>query len=335
MKTKEKRQKRAKFNDEHLHRAKPQLTWRNIWLQRELIIMSVPLLLYIIFFRYFPITGWAMAFQNYKPAIRNVWDQEWVGLTNFQNLLNNNTLYGQMFLRSVRNTFAQSLLSMALGFVCAIGLSLLLNEVRNRGFKRIIQNISYMPHFLSWIIATGMIATALSLPQSGGFINIVLYEWLGILKEPIQFLNHPQYFWGIVAGGQLWKSLGWNTIIYLAAMTAIDPQLYEAAEIDGANRWRKMWHITLPSIKATIVILLIMSTGYMLESGFEIQYFLGGSVNKEMAENIDIFVLRYGIQVRSQFHIGTVAGIMKTIVAIFFVSAANWLAKVLGSERLV
>ncbi|MCL2718244.1 MAG: ABC transporter permease subunit [Lachnospiraceae bacterium] len=335
MKTKEKKPKRVKFNEEHLHRPKPQMTWRNIWLQRELIIMSVPLLLYMIFFRYVPITGWAMAFQNYKPAIRNVWDQEWVGFANFQNLLNMNTLYGQTFLRSVRNTFGQSILSMVLGFVCAIGLSLLLNEVRSVGFKRIIQNLSYMPHFLSWIIATGMIATALSLPQSGGFINIVLHDWLGILKEPIAFLNHPKYFWGIVAGGQLWKSLGWNTIIYLAAMTAIDPQLYEAAEIDGANRWRKMWHITLPSIKATIVILLIMSTGYMLESGFEIQYFLGAGVNKEVAENIDIFILRYGIQLRAQFHLGTVAGIMKTIVAIFFVASANWLAKILGSERLV
>lgn len=329
------KEKRTKFNEEHLHRPKPKLTWRNIWLQRELVLMSVPLLLYMIFFRYVPLRGWAMAFQNYRPAIRNMWDQEWVGMKNFQNLLTNTTLYGQTFLRSIRNTFGQSLLSMFLGFVCAIGLSLLINEVRSKGFKRIIQNLSYMPHFLSWIIATGMIATALSLPASGGMINIVFYDWLGIFKEPIQFLNHPKYFWGIVAGGQLWKSLGWNTIIYLAAMTSIDPQLYEAAEIDGANRWRKMWNITLPSIKATIVILLIMSTGYMLESGFEIQYFLGSGVSKDMAENMDVFVLRYGIQVKAQYHVGTVAGMIKTIVAVFFVSMANWLAKILGSERLV
>ncbi|WMC93322.1 ABC transporter permease [Kineothrix sp. MB12-C1] len=293
--------------------------------------MSVPLVLYMLFFSYYPLTGWSMAFQNYKPQIRSIWEQEWVGFANFTKLFQG--LYGEQFLRSVRNTFGQSLLTLVLGTFCAIGLSLLINEVRHMGFKRIVQNISYLPHFLSWIIATGMIATALSLPSSGGIINTVLMN-LNIISEPIAFLQKPEYFWWIVAFGNLWKSLGWNTIIYLAAMTAIDPSLYEAADIDGANRYQKMCWITLPSIKPTIVILLIMATGQLLQSGFELQYFLGGSVTAEMAENIDIFVLKYGIQLRD-YSLATVAGIMKTGVSFVFVFAANYLAGKLGSEKLI
>jgi putative aldouronate transport system permease protein len=171
------------------------------------------------------------------------------------------------------------------------------------------------------------------MPASGGIINITLLK-LGLIKEAVPFLAKPEYFWGIVAGGHLWKSLGWNTIIYLAAMTAIDQNLYESADIDGANRWSKMWHITLPSIRPTIVILIIMSTGTLLESGFELQYFLGYSLTKSTAENIDIFVLNYGIT-KGDYSLATVAGMMKTVVSFAFVFTANWIAGVLGSDKLI
>jgi putative aldouronate transport system permease protein len=312
---------------------KTEITWKKIVQQRDLIIMCLPWTLYILFFRYYPLSGWSMAFQKYKLGVRNMWDQQWVGLDNFIKLLDYRTLFGEQFWRAVRNTFGQSILTMVLGYFCAIGLSLLLNEVRKNGFKRVVQNISYLPHFLSWIIATGMIASALAMPASGGIINIVLLK-LGLVKEAIPFLAKPEYFWWIVAGGNLWKTLGWNTIIYLAAMTAIDQNLYESADIDGANRYRKMWHITLPSIKPTIVILLIMSTGTLLESGFEIQYFLGYSLTRSMAENIDIFVLNYGIT-KGDYSLATVAGIMKTIVSFTFVFTANWIAGRLGSDKLI
>jgi putative aldouronate transport system permease protein len=314
-------------------KVKYKITWRRIVRQRELLVMSLPWLVYILFFAYYPLHGWAMAFQKYKLNIRNIWKQQWVGWDNFTTLLNWNNLIGERFWRSVRNTLGQSIYTMILGFVCAIALSLLLNEVKQIGFKRVIQNISYLPHFLSWVIATGLISSALALPNSGGIINIVLTK-LHLIKEPVLFLAIPDYFWSVVAFGNLWKSLGWNTIIYLAAMTAINPEYYEAAEIDGANRWQKMWHITLPAIRPTIVILLIMSTGHLLSSGFELQYLLGGNALAAKAETIDVYVLRYGIQL-GNYSMGTVAGIMKTVVSFFMVFTVNWIAGLLGSEKLV
>lgn len=305
--------------------------WRKIISQRELIIMSVPLLLYKILFSYVPITGWTMAFQNFKPSIKNTFDQKWVGLDNFVKLFTG--INGERFIRDIWNTLGQSVLTIVVSYIFAIVLSLLLNEVKNIGFKRIVQNITYMPHFLSWIIVAGLVSTCLSVPSSGGIVNQILMK-LHIINDPILFLSNPNYFWGVVAGSHLWKELGWNTIIYLAAMTAIDPALYESADIDGANRYRKMWNVTLPSIKPTIVILLIMSIGYILEAGFEIQYFLGNGVVVEKAETIDIFVLRYGIQL-GNYSLATVAGIFKTIVSIVLIAGANFIAGRLGEEKLI
>ncbi len=300
--------------------------------QRELIIMSVPLLFYTILFNYVPVKGWIMAFQNFKPAIRNTWDQKWVGLDNFKKLFTGNT--GTVFLRDVRNTFAQSFLTLVIGFIGAIILALLLNEVKNLGFKKIVQNISYLPHFLSWIIVAGLVSTMLAAPSSGGIVNDILMR-LHIVKEPVLFLADAKYFWGVVAGSHLWKELGWNTILYLAAMTSINPSLYEAAEMDGANRYHKMFHITLPGIKPTIVVLLIMNMGYLMNAGFEIQYFLGqqGAV-MEKAEILDIFVLKYGIRM-SNYSLATCAGIFRTFVSVIMISITNFIAGRLGEEKLI
>ena len=305
--------------------------WHTIISQRDLIIMSVPILLYKILFSYVPITGWTMAFQNFKPAIKNPFEQQWVGFDNFVKLFTG--INGERFIRDIRNKMAQSFLTLVVGFICAIGLALLLNELKNVPFKRVIQNITYMPHFLSWIIVAGLVSIMLSAPSSGGMVNQILMS-LRIIKEPIMFLSDPKYFWGVVAGSHLWKELGWNTIIYLAAMTAINPSLYEAADMDGANRYQKMWNITLPCIKPTIVILLIMSIGYILEAGFEIQYFLGNGLVVAKAETIDIFVLKYGIQL-GNYSLATVAGIFKTVVSIFMISIANYISGRLGEEKLL
>lgn len=306
--------------------------WSRAFSQYELILMSIPILLYKILFSYVPVTGWIMAFQNYKPGKnKTIWDQPWVGFDNFVKLFTG--INGERFIRDIRNTLMQSLLTLVVGYVCSIALALLLNEVKNTTLKRIVQNITYMPHFLSWIIVAGMVSTMLAVPSSGGIINDVLMR-LHIIKEPIMFLAEPKYFWGVVAGSHLWKELGWNTIIYLAAMTSINPSLYEAATIDGANRYQKMWHITLPGLRSTIVVLLIMSIGYLLEAGFEIQYFLGNGLVVERSETIDIFVLRYGIQM-ANYSLGTVAGIFKTVVSILLISISNFIAGRLGEEKLI
>jgi putative aldouronate transport system permease protein len=305
---------------------KPKTFWQKLFSQWELVLMSVPLLIYKFIFSYVPLAGWTMAFQDYKLGVKGMFNQSWVGLKHFKFLIES-----ERFWRDVRNTLGMSFMNLISGYVCAIVLALLINEVKNLPFKKVVQNISYLPHFLSWIIVAGLVSQALS--TENGIINEMLVLF-GFIDKPILFLANKNMFWWIVMFSNLWKEVGWSTIIYLAAMTAIDPTLYEAAVIDGASRYQKMWHITLPGIKPTIAILLIMSTGYLLEAGFEIQYFLGNGLVVEMSETIDIFVLRYGMQ-QGNYSLSTVAGIMKTIVSIILVTASNTVAGKLGEERLV
>lgn len=310
---------------------KRKITWDRVWAQRALLAMAVPLLLYQILFKYVPVYGWAIAFQRYKPGRGSIWDQQWVGLQNFHNLFTG--VNGERFRQVVVNTMGQSVLTLVVGTFGAIVLALLLNEVKNLPFKRILQNITYMPHFLSWVIVASLASVALSLPSSGGFINQGLMN-LHLIDQPILFLTQPNYFWEIVAGTNLWKELGWNTILYLAAITAIDPGLYEAAEVDGAGRYRKMFSITLPSIRPTIVVLLIINSGWILSTNFELPYFLGNGLVSEKSETIDVFVLRYGYQL-GNYSLAVVAGIFKTIVAVILVGSANLAAKRLNQETLV
>jgi len=310
---------------------KRKITWDRVWAQRALLAMAVPLLLYQILFKYVPVYGWAIAFQNFKPGRGSIWNQKWVGLENFHNLFTG--VNGERFRRVVVNTMGQSVLTLIVGTFGAIVLALLLNEVKNLPFKRILQNITYMPHFLSWVIVASLASVALSLPSSGGFINQGLMS-LHLVDEPVLFLTEPNFFWEIVAGTSLWKELGWNTILYLAAITAIDPSLYEAAEVDGAGRYRKMFNITLPSIRPTIVVLLIINSGWILSTNFELPYFLGNGLVSDTSETIDVFVLRYGYQL-GNYSLAVVAGIFKTIVAIILVGSANLAAKRLNQETLV
>ena len=310
---------------------KRKITWDRVWAQRALLAMAVPLLMYQILFKYVPVYGWAIAFQNFKPGRGSIWNQKWVGLHNFVNLFTG--VNGERFRRVVVNTLGQSVLTLIVGTFGAIVLALLLNEVKNLPFKRILQNITYMPHFLSWVIVASLASVALSLPSSGGFINQGLMN-LHLVDHPVLFLTQPNYFWEIVAGTSLWKELGWNTILYLAAITAIDPALYEAAEVDGAGRYRKMFSITLPSIRPTIVVLLIINSGWILSTNFELPYFLGNGLISDKAETIDVFVLRYGYQL-GNYSLAVVAGIFKTIVAIILVGSANLAAKRLNQETLI
>ncbi|WP_405104318.1 ABC transporter permease subunit [Paenibacillus sp. FSL K6-1217] len=304
---------------------KQPITWRVIKNQNQLIWMSVPLMLYIILFAYVPVWGWTMAFQNYRPA-KSFGEQEWVGLKQFKFLFTDDN-----FIRVLRNTLAMGVINLILGFVTAIVLALLLNEIKKVFWKRTVQTISYLPHFLSWIIVTGIVATSLSI--NDGIVNIVLMK-LHLIKEPILWLSEGKYFWGIVGASHVWKEVGWNTIIYLAAIASIDPALYEAAEIDGANRYKKMMHVTLPGIKATIVILMIMSIGHVLEAGFEVQYLLGNGLVVDWAETIDIFVLKYGLA-QGNYSLATAGGIFKTVVSVTLLLMANGISKRLGEERLL
>ncbi|MBN2221068.1 MAG: sugar ABC transporter permease [Vallitaleaceae bacterium] len=307
---------------------KPVSKWAKRWStmkkQKELVFISIPFVIYIIIFAYIPIWGWSMAFQNYKLN-KTLFEQEWIGLKHFESLF-----LDDRFIEVLRNTVAMSTINLVLGFTTAIGLALLLNEIKNQLFKRTIQTISYLPYFLSWVIAAGIISTVLS---TDGILNVVLME-LHLIKEPILWLSQGKMFWGIVGGSTIWKELGWNTIIYLGAMTAIDPALYEAANVDGAGRFKKMWHITLPGIRPTIIILLILSIGRILEAGFEVQYLLGRGMTMEYAETIDLFALNYGISI-GNYSLATAAGIFKSVVSVTLILSANAISKKLGQERLL
>ncbi|MFA9380199.1 MAG: ABC transporter permease [Acetanaerobacterium sp.] len=302
-----------------------QSVWKKMVRQKTLLLMALPFVIYAIVFYYAPLAGWVMAFQNFKPGRGGVFDQKWVGFDQFKFLFSDST-----FLNVLRNTLAMSLITLILGFVFSIGFALVLNEVKNKFSKRAVQTISYLPHFLSWIIVTGLVADMLS--TETGVINQML-QLTGLLNSPVSFLGEPKYFWWIVGFSNVWKETGWGSIIYLAAITAISPDLYEAAEIDGAGRLSRLWHITLPGIKPTIFILLIINIGNVLNAGFEVQYLLGNGLVQQVSQTIDIFVLKYGISL-SNYSLATAAGIFKSVISIILIFLANLSAKAAGEERL-
>ena len=331
--------------------------FRTLGGQWQLMIMSVPMLLYVLLFNYGPLWGWLTAFQDYQPR-DGLAGSKWVGWGNFT------FLFGREdFLLSIRNTLAMSVINLVFGTVSAVLLAVLLNEVRNRKFKRTVQTVTYLPHFLSMVIVVGM---AQNIFASNGTINEALQS-IGLVKEPVWFLGEGKYFWWLVGVINVWKEVGWGTIIYISAMTAIDPCLYEAAAIDGAGRFQRILHVTLiyisamtaidpclyeaaaidgagrfqrilhvtlPGIKSTFVILLIMNIGHLMEAGFEIQYLLGNSVVIDYSETIDIFVLKYGVS-KQQYGVATAAGMFKSIVAIILLLAANFTAKKLDEDTLI
>lgn len=303
---------------------KTKITWNEIKKQKQLILLSLPFLIYIIIFNYTPLVGWVMAFQNYKPA-KGFFEQKWIGLDKFQQLFSND-----VFIRVIRNTLAMSLLNLVLSFIFSIAFALMLNELRLAKAKKFIQTVSYLPHFLSWVIVVGLVFQVLSMDT--GIINQLLLK-LHIIDAPINFLSEPKYYWWIVGFSNVWKETGWGSIIYLAAITSINPELYEAAAIDGAGRLKKIIHVTLPGIKSTIFILLIINIGNILNSGFDMQYLLTNGLVQNVSQTIDIYVLKYGISL-ADYSLATAAGIFKSVVSILLIFIANQAAKAAGEERL-
>lgn len=300
------------------------ITWKEIVKQKQLFLMTLPFIIYGLIFYYGPLVGWTMAFQNYKPSAAG--SQVWVGWSKFIQLFT-----AKDFLLSFRNTVAMSFINLVLSFIFAIGFALLLNEVISLKGKKFVQTVSYLPHFLSWIIVAAIVRNLLTI--DGGIINDLLVS-LHIIDSPINFFADASYFWWIVGFSYVWKETGWNSIIYIASMTSINPDLYEAAAIDGAGRIKKMFHITLPSIKPTVLVLLIINLGMIMNSGFEAQYQLRNDLIRDTAEVIDTYVLRKSFELGADWSIGTAAGIFKSVVSILLVSVANRVAKVFGQERL-
>ncbi len=305
------------------NRQKVKITWKEIKKQSFLMIVTVFMVIYGIIFYYWPLTGWLMAFQNFKPK-KGILGSKFVGLAKFRFLFED-----AVFIKVIRNTFAMGVINLVSTTIMAVLFAIILNEVRKVWLKKPIQTISYLPHFLSWIVVTGILHDSLS---ATGIVNDLLLKF-GFIKQAINFFAFPKYFWPIVAFANCWKETGWNAIIYLAAITAIDPALYEAASIDGADRLQKIRYITLPGIKPTFLILLLMNVGNVLNAGFEVQYLLGNGLVQSVSQTIDIYVLKWGIS-QNDYSLGTAAGLFKSAVSILLIVIANAIAKRYSEQRL-
>jgi putative aldouronate transport system permease protein len=284
-------------------------------------MLSIPMAFFVIF-RYVPMTNIAIAFKDYN-LFRGVWDSPWVGGKWFAQAFSSRD-----FGNALRNTLTLNILDLVVGFPAPIILAILLNELTWNGYKRVTQTIVYLPHFLSWIIISG-IAAQLFAP-SGGVINIALGR-IGI--GPIDFLMNNTLWVGTYVGLGVWKEMGWGTIIYLAAITSINPEIYEAAEVDGAGRWGKIWHVTLPGLRPTIVVLLIMNLGRILGSEFDRPYTLANPRVMQVADVISTMVYRVGIR-SQQFSYTAAIGLFQSVICVLFLVAANALAKKFGERGI-
>jgi putative aldouronate transport system permease protein len=289
---------------------------RNKWLY----LMVLPGLMYFIVFKYIPMYGLIISFQDYKP-FKGIAGSEWVGLEHFRRLFAEPD-----FLNILLNTIILFGLNLLFFFPIPIILSLMLNEVRISFVKRFFQTLIYLPHFMSWVIIVSI--SYVMLTMDGGIINELI---AGLGFEKINFLLSPEWFRPTYIIQVIWREAGWGTIIYLAAIASIDPQLYEAARMDGAGRLRQIWHITLPAIRSVIIVLLILKIGDVLELGFEHVYLLLNSINRDVAEIIDTYVYTAGLQ-QMKFSYSTAIGFFKSLVGLVLVVLANRLAKKMGEE---
>jgi putative aldouronate transport system permease protein len=293
------------------------ITWKKIKRQHLLLWMSVPIMLHLALFQFVPLWGWLMAFKDYNIGT-DLWKSEWVGFEHFKALLANDD-----FLRALRNNFVMNIMQLVLGTGCAIGLAVVLSELKSVWFVRTVQTMTYLPHFVSIVVVANI--SVMFLSPDGGLINVLLLK-LGWIKESIFFFGKPTWFWVLHTLIMTWKGFGWSAIIYLAAIAGIDPTLYDAAQVDGANRWQRIKFIILPSIVPTIVLLLILSIGTLLTGGFESQFLLGNVINAEYSEVISIVALRVGLN-EGNFSFGTAVGIFNSVVGLTLVLIVNQIAR--------
>ncbi|MDQ8738653.1 ABC transporter permease subunit [Paenibacillus sp. LHD-38] len=295
---------------------------RRLQKDKWLYFLLLPGLLYFLLFKYVPMWGVLLAFKNYQPYT-GFWNSEWVGVEHFRLFFSN-----PEFFMLLRNTLLLSFYNLLFFFPAPIILAILLNEVRIAFFKRSVQTMIYVPHFISMVIVASM--TYVFLTTAGGPVNELIYAYTG---QKIEFLASPDWFRPIIILQTIWKECGWGTIIFLAALAAVDVEQYEAAIMDGANRWKQIWHITLPSISSTIIILLILRMGNVLENGFEQIYLLLNPLNREVAEVFDTYVYMMGIT-QGAFSYSTAVGLFKSIIGVILVLGSNYLAKKFGQSGL-
>lgn len=299
------------------------MIWKRLKRQKQLQLIMIPMAIWAIVIYYVPILGNIIAFQDYTIS-KGFFDSPWVGFKHFENFFNN-----QFTLMILRNTIAMSVMGLVVGTVAAVVFALLLNEIYNKYFKSVIQSISYLPYFISMAVAATIFTQLLS---RTGAIN----EWLlslNVIQEGIPFLEQENLFWIIITIQGVWKSVGWSSIIYLAAIAGIPDEIYEASYVDGADRFRRMWHITLPAITPTIAILLILNSGYLLQGGFEQQLLMYNPLVMDYAEVINTYVYKRGLHA-AEYSYATAVGVFQSVVSIMLIVLVNRISKKIAGQGL-
>ncbi|NOU64774.1 MULTISPECIES: ABC transporter permease [Paenibacillus] len=285
------------------------------WKQKYYFFMLMPVIAYYLIFHYAPLYGIVIAFQNYYP-LKGVAGSEWVGFDHFKELFT-----GLYFLPVLKNTLIISTYKLIFGFPAPIILCLILNEVRLVFFKKMVQTITYLPHFISWVILGGIVIEFLS--PTRGLINAIIMEFG---YKPILFVTSETYFRSILVLSSIWKEVGWSTIIYLAAITSVDPELYDAADMDGAGRLRKIWNITLPSIMPVVTIMFIFAVGGIINDDFDQIYNLLNASVLSVGDVISTYTYQIGL-VKGDYSFATTVGLFKNIIAFFLILLTNYVAK--------
>ncbi|MBP1992222.1 ABC transporter permease [Paenibacillus eucommiae] len=295
---------------------------RKLWNSRYMYAFVLPGTLFFLIYKYIPLFGSIIAFQEYSP-FQGFLHSDWVGLAHFKRIFDNPEV-----IQVLVNTLTLSFLQIAFAFPIPILLALMLNEVRIEWVKRMLQSFIYLPHFLSWVVVIGLVTIFL---RSDGLVNHMTAQWFG--WDSVQFLQIPWLFKPLIVLEVIWKEAGWGTIVFLAAIAGVNPELYEASIVDGAGRWRRIWHITLPAIRTTIIILLILRLGTVLDNGFEQIFLMLNPYVEEVGNVLDTFVYYKGI-LQSDFSFATAVGLFKSVVGLILVVSANRLAKRFGEDGI-
>lgn len=289
---------------------------------KSLYILLIPGMLYLIIFRYVPMYGILIAFKDFD-VVKGIWGSAWVGMKNFQYLFSFPDFYVVL-----KNSILISIYRILWGFPAPVIMAVMLNEIKNMTYKRTVQTIIYLPHFISWVVIAGIIINFLS--PTDGAVNYLIQMFGG---TPVAFLQKPEYFRSVIVISDIWKETGWGTIIYLAAINGINEELYESAYIDGANKLQRIWYITLPGIMSTIVVMLILRMGSVLRNGFEQIFLLYNSMVYQVADVFETFTYRIGI-IEGRYGFATSVGIFQSVVGLIFILLTNRLAKKYGDGGL-
>ena len=297
--------------------------FKSVWRDRWLYILMIPGILYYALFLYLPMWGVLIAFQNFSVT-RGFMGSEWVGLMHFQRFVDS-----MWFSRLFINTSVLAVYNIVFFFPAPIILALMLNELASLKYKRVIQSLTYLPFFLSWVVVTSIFRNLLTI--EGGVVNTFL---INAGHDPVPFLQSQSWFRPIIVGQIIWREVGWGTIIFLAALSGVDQELYEAAIVDGANHRQRLWNITLPSIRPVIITLFILRMGNFLNTGFEQIFLMTNSMNRDVAEVFDTFVYRVGI-LQGDFSYATAVGLFRSVIGLFLIFGADRLAKYFGEDGIL